>query len=103
MIELLYLASGLMLPLFYVPQILKIQSDNTLLEAYSISKALIQLLLRFPSLLFACVIVDNFFMNTVLLADILGRAIELVSAYSSLKRQGVGSKEIWMRVVSLRN
>lgn len=98
-IEYLYLISGVILPLFYVPQILRFGHDTTQLASYSLSKAACQFLLRVPALLFAVLVVQNGFMNFVLGLDLLGRAIELATAVTALRRQGVPAGDIARRTV----
>lgn len=96
-VELLYLVSGAILPLFYLPQILRFRSDQTLLASYSLSKSLCQLVLRAPALLFALLVVQNLFMDFVLALDLAGRAVELVAAVLALRRQGATRAEILRR------
>jgi hypothetical protein len=98
LIEILYLVSGMLLPLFYLPQILRLQNDATKLASFSLLKAVTQLFLRLPVLLFSYVIVGNVFMNVVVTADVLGRAIECLAACRSLRRQGADWAEIKRRL-----
>lgn len=88
MISLLYVASGLLLPLFYAPQILRLRCDATKLGSYSLSKAAAQLLLRVPALLFAIAVVRNDLMIFVLALDLAGRSADVAVALGSLRRQG---------------
>ena len=88
MIGLLYVASGLLLPLFYAPQILRLRRDATKLDSYSLSKAAAQVLLRIPALLFAIAVVRNDLMIFVVALDLVGRFTEVVVALSSLRKQG---------------
>ena len=92
MIDALYVVSGLLLPLFYLPQILRLLADQTDLASYSVSKAAIQLLLRMPALAFAVFTVDNDLMTLVLTLDLLGRAAEVAAAYRAMRRQGA---DVW--------
>lgn len=94
MIEFLYVFSGLVLPAFYLPQILKLARDQTGLAGYSLGKATSQLLLRLPALVFVVTVVQNPLMNLVVSMDVLGRGVELVTAIASLRRQGVCVKGI---------
>lgn len=98
-IEVLYLVSGLVLPLFYAPQILRFRKDGTLLASYSMSKAACQFLLRLPALLFALLVVQNTYMDWVLSLDIAGRALELAAATVALRRQGIPWGEISRRLL----
>ncbi|MEJ8837751.1 hypothetical protein [Ramlibacter sp. AN1133] len=95
----LYLVSGAVLPLFYLPQILRFRRDQTLLASYSLSKAACQLLLRMPALLFALFIVHNMFMNVVLSLDLAGRCLELVAAVTSLRVQGLPWNRVVLRLI----
>ena len=87
MVELLYFASGLILPAFYVPQIVRLLRDDTGLAGYSIGKSASQFALRWPALLFSILVVKNDLMTLVVALDALGRTIELGSAIWSLRRQ----------------
>jgi hypothetical protein len=99
LIEYLYLISGVVLPLFYLPQILRFRNDRTELASYSLSKAMCQFLLRIPALLFAIFVVQNGFMNFVLGLDLLGRAAELAMAANCLRRQGLTGRDVLNRMV----
>lgn len=96
-VEFLYLGSGLLLPVFYVPQIVKLWNDDTRLGSYSLSKATAQLLLRLPALAFALFIVNHTFMTVVLTTDVIGRFIEFLVAIRSLRKQGVSVREVAFR------
>jgi hypothetical protein len=100
-VELLYLASGVVLPLFYLPQMLRIYNDRTRLASYSLIKALCQLLLRLPAMAFAVAVVGNGFMVFVLALDIAGRLAELCIAIWSLRSQGVDWASIAGRLLPL--
>ena len=99
MIGLLYVASGLLLPLFYAPQILRLRRDATKLDSYSLSKAVAQFLLRIPALLFAIAVVRNDLMIFVVALDLVGRFTEVAVALSSLRRQGYSWVECLRRVL----
>lgn len=88
-IEYSYLIGGLVLPIFYLPQILRLLRDDSLASSFSLSKAFWQLLLRSPTLPFAIWVVNNNFMTVVLTFDLLGRCAELATALYALRRQGV--------------
>jgi hypothetical protein len=97
-IEMLYVASGLLLPLFYAPQILLCWRDHTLLASYSLTKAFWQLLLRLPVLFFSYLVVDHTAMNIVVTADVLARCLELGCAVLSLRRQGLAGRQVLQRL-----
>ncbi|UUZ66562.1 hypothetical protein LP417_33985 (plasmid) [Polaromonas sp. P1-6] len=97
MIEIVYLVSGLVLPIFYFPQVYKLYNDNTGLASYSLGKCAAQLLLRLPALAFALFVVKSDYMNAVLAADVLGRVAEFSTAIYSLRRQGVPLKSLYER------
>lgn len=89
MIEFVYVFCGLVLPAFYIPQILKLTRDNSRLAGFSLGKAVSQLILRVPALVFAVFVVKHPLMNLVVGLDVIGRSIELGVALFSLKRQGM--------------
>lgn len=97
-VEMAYLVSGVLLPVFYAPQIVKLWRDTTRLGSYSLSKATAQLALRVPVLVFAVVIVNHSFMTFVVLADMLGRMLELAVALRALRHQGVPVHEVAARM-----
>ena len=99
MIETLYLISGLILPLFYGPQVSRLLKDESRLESFSLLKSLSQLILRLPALLFAFMVIHSPYMNIVLSADVLGRLMEFVVAIISLRRQGLSYADISDRIV----
>lgn len=94
-----YLVSGLVLPLFYLPQILRFRTDRTRLASYSMSKSVAQFLLRGPTLVFALVVVQHDFMTFVLSLDLLGRAAELWAAVAALRRQYMPAAAILREVL----
>lgn len=102
-IENLYLLSGLLLPAFYLPQILRLLRDQSKLEGYSLSKATAQLLLRLPVLPFAFFVVGNTVMNIVCVADVSARLFELCVSIHALKRQKVDSRKILHRCNPFRS
>lgn len=89
MIEFIYVFCGLLLPAFYIPQILRVAKDQSKLAGYSLGKSVSQLILRIPALIFAVFIIEHPLMNLVVGLDVLGRAIELGVAFWSMQRQGV--------------
>ena len=97
-IEFAYLLSGIVLPLFYAPQVIKILNDDTLLSSYSLSKSTIQGALRFPALLFGIYVVNNALFTLIVSLDLLGRSIEFGSALWSLRRQGCSPRQIFRRM-----
>lgn len=97
-IEASYLVSGFVLPLFYIPQMAKLWHDNTRLESYSLSKATAQLSLRFPALLFGMFVANSVVMTIAVAADMLGRCLEMVCAFTALRRQGECWSEIAARI-----
>lgn len=86
-IEIAYLLTGLILPVFYIPQIVRLLRDSTGIASYSLYKAAWQFTLRLPTLVFAVVVVQNGFMIVVLAADLTGRVGEIAAAVHSLRRQ----------------
>ena len=86
-IEIAYLLTGLILPVFYIPQIVRLLRDSTGIASYSLYKASWQFMLRLPTLVFAVVVVQNGFMIVVLAADLTGRVGEIAAAVHSLRRQ----------------
>lgn len=99
LIEVLYLCSGLMLPLFYAPQIAKLLHDRTDLASYSLSKAAVQGALRFPALLFGLFVVQNNLFVLIVSLDLLGRTAEFFVAIASLLRQGSTPGQIFCRLL----
>ena len=97
-VEIAYLASGVLLPVFYLPQILKLWRDKTRLGSYSLSKATAQLVLRLPVLVFAVVVVKHDYMTMVVTGDVLGRVVELAVALRALRHQGVPADEVAARM-----
>lgn len=87
MIEIVYLVSGLILPAFYIPQIIKLYRDESGLASYSIAKSAAQLFLRLPALAFSLFVVKSDYMNAVLAADVVGRVVEFGVAMLALRRQ----------------
>lgn len=83
----LYLATGLLLPLFYIPQIRKLLADHSELAAYSMSKAVAQLALRFIGMAYVILVNQDQNIIWVIAADVLGRSAELAVACGALRRQ----------------
>jgi len=95
-IETVYVFAGILLPAYYLPQMLKCAADETRLAAYSMSKAASQLALRMAMLPFVFGI-GNLTMTCVVALDFAGRASEFAIAVWSLSRQGVTPREIVSR------
>ena len=93
----LYLMAGLILPVFYVPQILHCIRDDTGLHAFSMSKSLCQLILRLVMLPFL-LRVDNSVIIVIALFDIAGRLTEFSFALHALRRQAWTWAEISRRL-----
>lgn len=91
----LYLLAGVIMPIFYVPQILSCIRDSTGLKSFSVSKSMCQLLLRVAMLPFL-VLVENHVILGIALFDIAGRVTEFVVAIGALRRQ----KWSWGRIAS---
>lgn len=94
--ETVYVFAGILLPAYYLPQMLKCAADETRLAAYSMSKAASQLALRMAMLPFVFGI-GNLTMTCVVALDFAGRAAEFAIAVWSLSRQGVTPGEILNR------
>ncbi len=91
--EAVYVIAGVALPAYYLPQILRCASDDTLLASYSMSKAATQWALRAAMLPFVFSIA-NVTMTWVVSLDFLGRTIEFGVAVWSLQAQGLGARTI---------
>lgn len=94
--ETVYVFAGILLPAYYLPQMLKCAVDETRLAAYSMSKAAAQLALRMAMLPFVFGI-GNLTMTCVVALDFAGRATEFAIAVWSLSRQGATPREILNR------
>ncbi len=94
--EAVYVGAGILLPAYYLPQMLKCAVDETRLAAYSMSKAASQLALRMAMLPFVFGF-DNLTMTCVVALDFGGRASEFAIAVWSLSRQGATTREILNR------
>lgn len=87
MLEAIYLLTGLLLPLFYLPQIQKLRHDSSGLAAYSMRKAIAQLVLRMAGMLYVVFVNKDPYIMFVILADVAGRLTELGFALRALQRQ----------------
>lgn len=100
-IEWVYLSAGVLLPLFYVPQMVRCLRDETGLGSYSLRKAGVQLMLRILMMPFILSFSD-LTMTVVVSLDLLGRATELLAAITSLRAQGFGWQLIARRLSPVR-
>lgn len=99
--QVIYVAAGLLLPLYYVPQVLKCWRDDTQLAAYSLGKSGTQLLLRTLMLPFVYGVGDAT-MSFIVSLDFAGRAAEYVAAVLALRRQASTWRHIARRSLPLR-
>lgn len=99
-IQVVYVAAGLLLPLYYVPQVLKCFRDDTQLAAYSLGKSGTQLLLRTLMLPFVYGVGDPT-MSFIVSLDFMGRAAEYVAAVMALRRQSSTWRNIAERSLPL--
>lgn len=95
-IQYLYIAAGLVLPLYYIPQIRRCMRDETLLSSYSMGKSGTQFVLRLSMMPFVFSVGDVT-MSCIVSLDLLGRGAELFGAMFSLRRQGQSWAEIRLR------
>lgn len=98
MIELVYILSGVVLPVFYGPQVIRLLKDRSNLASYSLSKSVIQLALRFPALVFGVLVVSSPAFVFCVALDLLGRVCECSAAILALSRQGNSTFEILSRM-----
>lgn len=96
-VEIVYLICGFVLPLFYLPQILRLHTDSSNLSSYSLSKAVIQWALRLPALAFGIQIENSLFVVCVLM-DLAGRLCEISFAIQALHRQGNSLRQMASRL-----
>lgn len=101
LVEAVYVVAGIALPAYYLPQILRCASDDTLLASYSMSKAATQWALRAAMLPFVFG-VGNTTMTWVVSLDFLGRTVEFGVAVRSLHLQGLSGGEILERCFPIR-
>ena len=92
----IYLATGLVLPMFYIQQVVVCMRDQSRLHAFSMSKATTQLLLRLSMIPFLLTI-DSREILCIALLDLIARFAEVFAAISSLRRQEVTFDEILHR------
>ena len=86
-IEIAYLLTGLILPVFYIPQIVRLLRDSTGIASYSLYKASWQFMLRLPNLVFVVVVVQNRFMLVMLVADLTDLVGQITCVVDSLRSQ----------------
>ena len=82
-----YIAAGLVLPLFNLPQILACAVDRDGLKAYSLTKTVGQIACRLAMLPFI-VQVGSLTMVVIVTVDLAARLVELAVAALSLRRVG---------------
>ena len=100
-VETTYVVAGVLLPLFYLPQVVRCMRDDTGLVSYSLRKAGVQFTLRLLMMPFILGI-GNLTMTVVVSLDLLGRATELLAAITSLRAQGFGWRQIALRLSPVR-
>lgn len=93
LISFAYIAAGIILPMYYVPQVMRLLTDNSGLNSYSMSKSSSQTLLRLVMMPFV-IGVGNDTMTCIVALDMFGRLAELSAAVHSLRRQKFGWKAI---------
>jgi hypothetical protein len=98
LITVVYIAGGLILPLFYLPQIRRCHLDNSGLASFSMTKTAVMTVLRLAMLPFV-LRVGNDVMSFIVMLDTAGRLLELLAAVRSLRRQGWSSSEIVLRML----
>jgi hypothetical protein len=86
--EAAYVAAGLVLAGYYLPQVRLCLVDRSGLHAYSLPKALIQLAMRALMMPFVFASVDSTAMLAIQALDLALRGAEVASAVWSLRRQG---------------
>lgn len=91
----IYIAAGLVLAAYYLPQLGLCLRDQTGLQAYSLPKALVQLGMRATMMPFVFLTVDSVAMLSIQGLDLALRAAEVASAIWSLRHQGWS----WTRIV----
>lgn len=91
-----YTTAGLILPLFYLPQIRTCLRDATGLLAFSMGKAFTQFWLRAAMLPFVFGVGNNL-MTFIVTVDFLARGLEFGAALYSLRRQGYSWHDIGVR------
>lgn len=96
-VEMTYIAAGVALPLFYIPQIARCLKDDAGLVSYSLRKSGMQLGLRVLMLPFIWD-VGNTTMTWIVGLDLVGRVAELAAALTSLRAQGRSWAEICRRL-----
>jgi hypothetical protein len=98
LITVVYIVGGVILPLFYLPQIRRCYLDNSGLASFSMTKAAVMTVLRLAMLPFV-LRVGNDVMSFIVVLDTAGRLLELLAAVKSLRRQGWTSYEVLLRMV----
>lgn len=95
-----YVVAGLILPLFYVPQLRALCTDTTHLESYSISTSTVQLGCRVVMMPFVA-ITGNATMITIVGLDLAARGVIVLAAAQALRRQGWTWREVVRRFALL--
>lgn len=96
--EIVYVLAGIVLPLFYLPQIRRCMQDQTMLASYSLRKSAFQCALRVAMMPFI-MHVANQTMVMVVSLDLMGRGLELLAALMSLRAQGSSWQAMALRVL----
>lgn len=97
-VEIVYVLAGIVLPLFYLPQIRRCTQDTTLLASYSLRKSAFQCALRVAMMPFILQVANQTMVMVVSL-DLTGRGLELLAALMSLRAQGMSWSGIALRVL----
>ena len=95
--EVVYVCAGVVLPLFYLPQIRRCSADQSGLASYSLRKAGFQFVLRVVMMPFITQ-VGSPTMTFVVALDLAGRGAELLAAVLSLRAQGSSWVAIGLRL-----
>lgn len=95
--EVVYVCAGVVLPLFYLPQIRRCSADQSGLASYSLRKAGFQFVLRVVMMPFITQ-VGSPTMTFVVGLDLAGRGAELLAAVLSLRAQGASWAAIGLRL-----
>lgn len=94
--EAIYVAGGLVLAGYYIPQLQTCARDTDDLRAYSMPKAVMQLGCRAVMMPFVWITVDSKTMLAIQTLDIALRTAELSVAFWALRRQGWS----WSRIAA---
>lgn len=97
--EVAYIVGGLLLPLFYLPQVTSCWRDRTGLASYSVSKCVTQVACRVVMMPFI-VAYGPALMVFIVSIDLLGRLVELWAAIRALRLVGWSWQAIVVRAVT---